>query len=271
MTELLASGREAYAQHRWADAYEQLHAADAKSRLGGEDLAWQGWRDVEAPYESASARMLLAQAYRAEGAEADAALELETARATFERLGAPAAAERVSALLAGPAVEVRAVRTFMFTDIVDSTKLVEAVGDGAWDGLLAWHDRTLRACFEAHGGEEVKHEGDGFFVAFPDARSAIEGACAIQRSLAAHRRDHGFAPRVRIGLHTAEATEKKGDYAGKGVHAAARVAAAAVGDEVLVSRDALAAAGDDIAIADERALELKGFAQPVTVASISWQ
>ncbi len=43
------------------------------------------------------------------------------------------------------------------------------------------------------------------YVAFPDARNAVDCACAIQRRLAAHRREHGFAPRVRIGVHAAVA------------------------------------------------------------------
>lgn len=57
-------------------------------------------------------------------------------------------------------------RTFMFTDIVKSTTLVEAIGDDAWEDLLRWHDVTLRSLFAGHGGEEIDHAGDGFFVAF---------------------------------------------------------------------------------------------------------
>jgi class 3 adenylate cyclase len=254
-----ARGEVALAEGRTDDAVRELRRS------------WRAWCEVDAPYEGARTRVLLARAYRAEGSHADASMELEAARATFERLGARADEERVSGLLATPATEARAIRTFMFTDIVDSTKLVEAVGDIAWDALLGWHDRTLRACFEAHEGEEVKHEGDGFFVAFADARCAIEGACAIQRSLAEHRRDHGFAPQVRIGLHTAEATERGDDYSGRGVHTSARIAAAAGAGEILVSRDVLAAAGSDLAFTDARALELKGLAAPVEVVSFDWR
>ena len=43
------------------------------------------------------------------------------------------------------------------------------IGDDAWDDLRRWHDQTLRASFADHGGEEIDHAGDGFFVAFPDA------------------------------------------------------------------------------------------------------
>ena len=48
----------------------------------------------------------------------------------------------------------RTVRTFLFSDIVDSTRLSEAMGDAAWEPLLQWHDRTLRAEFERWNGED---------------------------------------------------------------------------------------------------------------------
>ena len=53
------------------------------------------------------------------------------------------------------------------------------------------------------------------------------GAHAVQTTLTEHRRDHGFAPQVRIGVHAAEAVDLGHDYLGKGVHEAARVGAAA--------------------------------------------
>jgi class 3 adenylate cyclase len=233
--------------------------------------ACRGWSEVDAPFEAAQTRVQLARAYRSAGAVADATLELEAARATFERLGARLEIERVDALLAEPVAPTRHVRTFVFTDIVDSTKLVELLGDDSWLDLLRWHDRTLRASFADFGGEEVKHEGDGFFVAFADAAPAISCARAVQQSLADHRRDHGFAPRVRIGIHAAEATDVGGDYAGKGVHAAARIAAAAGGGEIFVSRSTLDTTSNSFAIDDTRTLELKGIAEPVEVATIAWR
>ena len=173
------------------------------------------WSEVDVPYEAAEARVLLAEAFGKLG-DADAAeLELTAAQASFERIGAQRAARRVAVHSRGRAAPPTAVRTFMFTDIVDSTRLVEMLGDEQWESLLAWHDRTLRACFDAQAGEEVKHEGDGFFVAFAEPDSALECACAIQRSLRDHRRDHGFAPRVRIGIHAAEADRRGGDYIGR--------------------------------------------------------
>lgn len=174
-------------------------------------------------------------------------------------------------LLKPPQDGARQVRTFVFTDIVDSTRLVELLGDEAWEDLLRWHDRTLRAAFTQHAGEEVKHEGDGFFVAFRDADEAIGCAVVVQQALANHRREHGFAPRLRIGIHTAAANERQGDYSGKGVHAASRVASAAGPDEIFVSRDALDAAGTAFDVHHRRVLELKGLVDPVEVGSINWQ
>ena len=94
----------------------------------------------------------------------------------------------------------RVLKTFMFTDIVKSTNLAEAMGDGAWLELLRWHDETLRSTFASHQGEEVGTTGDGFFVSFDSPDAALACAVAIQRRLADHRRQHGFAPQVRIGL-----------------------------------------------------------------------
>ena len=82
------------------------------------------------------------------------------------------------------------------------------MGDATWEPLLRWHDRTLRAEFERWKGEEIKHGGDGFFVAFREPDDGIACAAAIQRALARHRAEHGFAPSVRIGLHAGEATAR---------------------------------------------------------------
>jgi class 3 adenylate cyclase len=142
--------------------------------------------------------------------------------------------------------------TFAFIDMVASTPLVEALGDEAWTDLLSWYERTLRSAFETHGGAEVNQEGDGFFVTFDDPAAAIDCAVAIQQVLTAHRHDHGFAPRVRIGLHTADAHRRGDDYSGLAVHAAARIAGTAAPEEIVASAAALE--GGDRRISDPRAL-----------------
>jgi class 3 adenylate cyclase len=236
------------------------------------------WQELEAPYEVARTRVLLAAACRVDGDPEAARLELEAARTAFERIGAGRDARRAADLLAGdeatePGAALLATsvaRTFMFTDIVKSTQLVEAIGDEAWASLLAWHDQTLRALFAAHGGEEIDHAGDGFFVAFASAPPAVACAVAIQRTLAEHRRTHGFAPQLRIGLHAAPATRAERGYRGRGVHQAARIAAAAEGGQVLASAETVDGQAG-LAASGRRALTLKGLDQPVEVVAIEWR
>jgi class 3 adenylate cyclase len=231
------------------------------------------YQEVETPYEAAHARLVAADAYRLDGDTDAAELELRAAHATFDRLGAPRDARRAAEALGRLAAATggeRAGRTFLYTDICDSTPLVEAIGDEAWTGLVGWHDRTLRGLFGEHGGEEVDHSGDGFFVAFPDARSAVECAAAVQRRLAAHRRTNGFAPEVRIGVHAAEASRSASGYSGKGVHEAARVGALGGPGEIYASLST-ARLVDGLAHSEPKTVTLKGISQPVEVVTIDWR
>jgi class 3 adenylate cyclase len=233
------------------------------------------WRDdVRAPYEAARAQVLLAQACEIEDDRDGAGVALRAALATFKRLGAgldaTAAVRRLAEIgehAEAPAVAT-AERAFLFTDIVSSTALVEVIGDEAWQQLVRWHDATLRAEFVAQRGEEVDHAGDGFFVAFPDTDSAIAAAIAIQQRLAGHRRDAGFAPSVRIGIHTCTAVTSGREYRGKGVHTAARIAAAASGGEILISTTGV---DGERMPGQRRQLALKGVTQPVEVVAVSWR
>jgi class 3 adenylate cyclase len=163
----------------------------------------------------------------------------------------------------------RVVKTFMFTDIVRSTNLVEALGDEAWEALLRWHDQALREQFAAQQGEEVTATGDGFFVGFDSPEAAIACAVAIQRRLADHRRQHGFAPQVRIGIHASDATQVAGNFRGKGVHEAARIAALAEGSEIVASKET--AAGSRFSSSEPREVILKGISEAIDVVSIEWR
>jgi class 3 adenylate cyclase len=252
-----------------------LAHGDAEGALPLLRRAREQWQALDAPYEVAEARVLLGRAYQAMGDVEAAVLELKAARATFERLGAPLPAEVTAELLAAlaPAAEAaeRVRRAFMFTDIEKSTDLVSAIGDEAWEDLLAWHDQTLRQLFASHRGEVVHHTGDGFFVAFENATSALRAAVAVQRALAEHRRSHGFAPRVRIGVHCAEATRRGRDYSGGEVHKAARIAAAATGGEILASRETIDETPGGFTTSEPREIVAKGIPDPVRVLRVDWR
>jgi class 3 adenylate cyclase len=235
--------------------------------------AIKGWREVGAPYEVARARAVLSRSLRARGNDEDADLELGAALDEFRRLGARVDVEAAERELrdaedrrTGP---VSTKKTFMFTDIVGSTNLAEALGDQAWERLLRWHDDTLRRQVASGGGEIVNSTGDGFFAAFESARAGVDCAISIQRALLDHRAATGFALSVRIGLHTAEANRRGSDYSGTAVHVAARVAALAGGGEILATAETLAEAGD-VSTSEARDAPVKGVTAPVSLAKVAW-
>jgi class 3 adenylate cyclase len=234
------------------------------------------WKSIEAPYETARARLWLADALAMSGNSEGARLEAEAARHAFARLKAGpdiALAEQllgqVGAGDEAPASAQRVARTLLFTDIVRSTDLVEAIGDEAWESLRSWHDGTIRALAREGGGEEVDHAGDGFFFAFGEPRAAIDCALAIRDTMRRHRRQQGFAPSLRIGVHTADMTRTRSGYGGAAVHVAARIAALAGADEIVASMDAIEAAGGSIPHGAVREESLKGVRQPVRAARLS--
>ena len=252
------------------------NSAEATGRLREAVGLWAG---LDAPYEAAHIRLALADAYRAEGQSDLGAIEARTARDAFEQLGAALDLRHSEAVVATFAGEggaplgmatARVDRVFMFTDIVDSTKLAETLGDETWDGVIRTHDRAIRAAVAEQGGEEVKATGDGFFLAFADADQAIQAAIAIQKRLAEQRRAQGFAVSVRIGIHAAQANRVGLDYTGSGVNQASRIGAVAEGGEILVSASTLAAASNSLVERARRTVTLKGLAAPVEVVSIAY-
>ena len=276
--ESIVGGYRAPALHAIAEGVRgavRLARGDAQGALPDLRRAQRAWHQIDAPYEVAEVRLLLAQAYRRLGDDDAAVMEARAARDAFERLGARPAAERAATLLgelapSGAGLD-RVSRAFMFTDIVKSTDLVGVIGDEAWEELLAWHDQALRSLFASHGGDVAHHTGDGFFVAFEAAGSALRCAVAIQRALSEHRRAHGFALQVRIGVHAGEGTRRGQDYSGGEVHKAARIASLAEGGEILATVDTVAVADGEFKVSESRAVTVRGVTDAVQVARIEWR
>ena len=147
----------------------------------------------------------------------------------------------------------RVLATVLFTDIVDSTRRAESLGDRRWRELLDAHDRAAAGEIERHRGIMVKTTGDGVLARFDGPARGIQCAQAIID--AAGRLDL----RVRAGLHVGECELRGDDVAGIAVHIGARVSALAGAGEVLVSstvRDLVAGSG--IAFEDRGRHTLKG-------------
>ncbi|MEE6175861.1 adenylate/guanylate cyclase domain-containing protein [Mycobacterium sp. 050134] len=150
----------------------------------------------------------------------------------------------------------------LFSDIEESTALNERIGDRAWVKLISAHDKLVHKLVRDHGGHVVKSQGDGFMIAFSRADEAVGCAIDLQRALRAEaKRKRHSEIRVRIGIHMGRSVRRGDDLFGRNVAMAARVAAEAVGGQVLVSepvRDALRDY-DDIRFDAGHDVELKGF------------
>ncbi len=167
-----------------------------------------------------------------------------------------------------PAAAPDGTVTILFSDIEGSTQLNERLGDVQWLELLRVHHAIVREEVHQHGGFEVKAQGDGFMIAFPSARRAVECARAIQRDIDSELGDHADAPiRLRIGLHTGEAIREEADFYGKNIVLAARIADRARGGEILASSvvKQLTESAGDLHFENERELELDGLAGTHTV------
>jgi class 3 adenylate cyclase len=151
--------------------------------------------------------------------------------------------------------------TILFSDIAGSTEINDRLGDLRWLELLRLHHDIVRDAVRAHGGFEVKAQGDGFMVAFPSARSAVHCAQAIQLEMQTKLGEHPDAPvQVRIGLHTGEALKEGGDFYGRNVTLAARIAGSAQPGQILVSAVVkhLTESVGDVRFGEAATVELKG-------------
>jgi class 3 adenylate cyclase len=145
----------------------------------------------------------------------------------------------------GPASLPTGAVTFLLTDIEDSTGLVNQLGDG-YAHLLADVRRILRAAVRRSGGREVDARADELFAVFKRAPSAVEAAVAIQRGLREHAWPAGTRVLVRAGIHSGRPTLTDAGYVGLSVHAANRIASVAHGGQIVMSRAAMRALGDEV-------------------------
>ena len=178
---------------------------------------------------------------------------------------------------AGPAPS--GLVTILFTDMEGSTTLTQRLGDAKAQEVLRTHNTIVRDALKAHSGSEIKHTGDGIMASFASASRALECAIAMQRALAdwnAARPEpvEGRAEeiRIRIGLNAGEPVAEERDLFGTAVQLAARIAAKAEAEEILVS-DTLRGlvAGKGFLFADRGDVALRGFEDPVRLFEVRWR
>jgi predicted ATPase/class 3 adenylate cyclase len=125
--------------------------------------------------------------------------------------------------------------TFLFTDLVTSSRMWEE-SPQAMNSALARHDELLRSAVAAHGGQVVKHTGDGLLAVFAVANDAVGAAVDGQRALCVEDWGSVGSLRARMGLHTGVAEEREGDYFGVVPNRASRLTAMAHAGQVLCSQ-----------------------------------
>ncbi|MEE9276782.1 MAG: adenylate/guanylate cyclase domain-containing protein [Dehalococcoidia bacterium] len=127
--------------------------------------------------------------------------------------------------------------TVLFTDIEDSVKLTERLGDQAWAEIVDDHNVIVRAAVALYAGFEVKVTGDGFLVVFTDPVPALHCGVEIQRRISARAASHPDWPvQLRIGLHRGDVILRPGgDVLGRTVNLAQRIMGKSSGGEIWVS------------------------------------
>jgi predicted ATPase/class 3 adenylate cyclase len=169
--------------------------------------------------------------------------------------------------------------TLLLTDIVDSTRLHDALGDDPMARWWAEHDRTARSLMQTWRGRELGRS-DGFLVLFDKTGDAVEFALDYHASLT-----HQQPPvKARVGVHFGPVRLRHNhaddvargatpyDIDGLALPVAARVMEAALGGQTLLSVDALQALGaTGHRVVSHGHWRLKGLAEPLELLEVGRQ
>jgi class 3 adenylate cyclase len=165
--------------------------------------------------------------------------------------------------------------TFLFTDLVGSTELLDKLGDDEAERLRQAHFRLLREAVAGRHGQEVKNLGDGLMVAFASAVDALACAVVMQEAVRLHNQQPGqeHPLEVRIGLHVGEPLRDEDDYFGTPVVVAKRLCDSAQGGRILVSElvRGLVGSRGGYVFRVLGPLALKGFAEPLSACEVVWE
>jgi adenylate cyclase len=146
-----------------------------------------------------------------------------------------------------------------FLDLVGYTRLTEERGDDAAADIAANLAELTQRAARARGGLPVKWLGDGVMFYFKRPGAAVLSALEmVQEAPAA-----GLPP-AHVGIHAGPIVVQDGDYFGRTVNLAARIAGHAGAGQVLVTDEVIAAAeSDSVRYEALGPVRLKGFTRPV--------
>jgi adenylate cyclase len=152
-----------------------------------------------------------------------------------------------------------------FLDITGYTRLTEERGDEAAAELAARLTPLVQRPADRNGGKVVKWLGDGVMFHFREPGGGVLAALEMLEAMAA-----ADLPPAHVGLHTGPVVFQGGDYFGRTVNMAARIAEQAGPGQVLVTQEIVDRVGSgDVAFESVGSFVLKGVSEPVPLHSVS--
>jgi adenylate cyclase len=178
---------------------------------------------------------------------------VENVEGALERAGLPSRLHRPPAVC--------------FLDITGYTRLTEERGDEAAADLAARLGTLVRRSSQEHGGKPVKWLGDGVMFYFEEPGNGVLAALDMVEGVA----DHALPP-ARVGIHAGPVVFQEGDYFGRTVNIAARIAEYARPGEVLVTQEVVDAADDgtSVTFTEIGPVELKGVSGTLRLHTARW-
>jgi class 3 adenylate cyclase len=170
----------------------------------------------------------------------------------------------------GEAYEATGFRAILFTDVVDSTALTQKLGDAVARRLMRELEADVDRAIVSAGGTRVKQLGDGVMGSFVTAGAAVNAAMAICDASNTFNAEHEERLQLRTGIAAGEPVTEDGDLFGTAVQMAARLCSQAAPGEILVSAVVRELCrGRALTFESRGPVELKGFAEPVEVYTVS--
>jgi predicted ATPase/class 3 adenylate cyclase len=162
--------------------------------------------------------------------------------------------------------------TVLFTDLVGSAQLNQALGDQAAGAVEREVEALALESAGSHRGVVVKDTGDGLMVVFQSARRAVACAQEIQRAVARRNRESPDQPvEMRIGVHTGEVVDDHGGMSGETVIVAKRIEGLAPPAGIFASHTTHGVLGTARAELQDRGdFELKGIEVPWRLYEVPW-
>ena len=167
-------------------------------------------------------------------------------------------------------IQTEGLASVLFSVVAGSTALAEALGDQRWSLIMENHFQTLADIIQKHRGQFVKSLGDGTLSIFSSVNEALAAAVEMQNTVALHSEEPHLG--LRIGVHTGDVVQSRGDFFGTVVNKASRITTASAAGEILISDATRAMVGGrtDFSFSDTAPKKLRGLQGRHVLYRLEW-